>query len=383
MSRTDEKQLGDIVGRLYEAALEPERVSEMGDALRDALGIPSFIMFACDRNTGEMVHLLGASENFDRAALRDYRAHYHDCNPWYQRARTHRTNVTRLGESLIGETDFNRTEFASDWCTRVDIRHMLGSIRQIAPSVVVGTGVHRTRTQGAFGPEDLQLYRWLSDHLGRALEVAVRFSVLEGQRVASMEALHGLGIGMALLDRSGHPVFINALAESLAARSRWFVLGRHRLQPVDPKQRKAFAKAVVAAAATSGASGLSPGRLMRLNDQVEGYLPVTIAPFRAPALAFGPERPVALVQFGDPDRPHGPKAKILAQAYNLSAGEAHLLEALIAGARLADIAANSGVSVNTIRTQLARIFAKTATHSQQELLLKSMNDLAATVRQPG
>lgn len=375
MHEINAERLGDIIGRLYEAALDPSSLAETGECLRQALGIQSSIMFACDRQTGEMRHLIGASENFDAGALQDYRAHYHDTNPWYQRARVGQSHVTRMGEELISETEFRKTEFASDWCNRVDIHYMMGTIRQISDNVVVGTGVHRSHRQGSFGDDDLRLYGWLSNHLGRALQVSARFSVFEGQRLAGLDTLHDLGVGMALLDNRCRPVFLNALAERLASRSTWLTMAGGRFLPTRRSHRNQFEAAVNAAAATSGGQGLSSGLMLRLNDPVEGNLLVTVAPFRSPDLAFGPERPVALVQFADPDRPRGPHATALMAAYGLSPGEARLVEALVSGVRLPAFAQANGVSVNTARTQLARAFDKTQTRSQQDLLVKVLSEL--------
>lgn len=379
MAGMDEARLGDIIGRLYEAALDAERLPETGACLREALGIGSSIMFVCDRDTGEMRHLVGASENFDAAALADYRAHYHAQNPWFNRARTGSIPVTRRGEELIRDAEFRRTEFASDWCTRVDIRFMMGSIQAISPTIVVGTGVHRSPRDETFSERDMRLYAWLSDHLGRALQVAVRFSVLDGQRLAALESLHGMGVGVALLDAESRVVFLNGVAERLARAGRWLTFAAGRLQPARRSLRGVFAAAVAAAAATSGGTGLSAGRLLRLVDPLGGALPVTIAPFRAPMLAFGPERPAAVVQFGDPDHPHGPHAAALMAAYGLSPGEARLVEALVGGASLQGYARAAGLSRNSVRTQLARAFAKTGVTRQQDLVIKAIHELATAV----
>ncbi|MDF0603253.1 hypothetical protein P1J78_21165 [Psychromarinibacter sp. C21-152] len=176
------------------------------------------------------------------------------------------------------------------------------------------------------------------------------------------------------IDAECRPMFLNAVAERLVARRRWLALAAGRLGPAHHGGRSGFAEAVAGAAQTSGGRGLMGARLFQLADPVEGALPIVVAPFRAPALAFGPERPAVLVQFSDPDRP---RATALGAAYGLSAGESRLVEALLGGASLSAYARAAGVTVNTVRTQLARVFAKTDTARQQDLLIKVISELPA------
>jgi DNA-binding CsgD family transcriptional regulator len=66
---------------------------------------------------------------------------------------------------------------------------------------------------------------------------------------------------------------------------------------------------------------------------------------------------------------HAPPPEALLRArWGLSPGEAALSLAVATGERLADIAARSAVSPETVRTQLKNIFAKTGTHRQSDLV---------------
>jgi hypothetical protein len=153
-----ERAILDVMGRMYEAAADPAHLPEIGTALRDGLGVESGIMFVCEQATGRMLHLLQASGIFDETARRDYAAHYHAINPWFRKALLRRPPITARGEELLDTDAFARSEFATDWCGRVGIYHVIGSVRPVAPDVVVGAGVHRTRAEGAFGVEDKLRY---------------------------------------------------------------------------------------------------------------------------------------------------------------------------------------------------------------------------------
>jgi DNA-binding CsgD family transcriptional regulator len=58
----------------------------------------------------------------------------------------------------------------------------------------------------------------------------------------------------------------------------------------------------------------------------------------------------------------------LSRTLRLTGAETRLLGELVAGASLAEIAERHAVSINTLRVQLHRLFQKTGTHRQSELL---------------
>lgn len=79
-------RLLEIIGDLYDAATDRSSVSEIGAAVRRAMGVESGIMFICEQGTGRMLHLVSASANFDAKARAEYAAYYHPMNEWFSRA---------------------------------------------------------------------------------------------------------------------------------------------------------------------------------------------------------------------------------------------------------------------------------------------------------
>jgi DNA-binding CsgD family transcriptional regulator len=79
-----------------------------------------------------------------------------------------------------------------------------------------------------------------------------------------------------------------------------------------------------------------------------------------------------------------PAAEIgaIAKSFGLTPAEARTLEHLSGGATIAETAEAIGISTNTTRTHLARIFSKTGT-SRQADLIALVNQLMPPVRRPG
>jgi DNA-binding CsgD family transcriptional regulator len=72
--------------------------------------------------------------------------------------------------------------------------------------------------------------------------------------------------------------------------------------------------------------------------------------------------------FSDPDaRGEAPELAI-AQMFGLSPSQSRLVAALVAGESMADYAESAGVSINTAKTQMRRIFLKMGVKRQSELV---------------
>jgi DNA-binding CsgD family transcriptional regulator len=95
-----------------------------------------------------------------------------------------------------------------------------------------------------------------------------------------------------------------------------------------------------------------------------GHLPLTlsVAPFM-----LGSGRPCAIVMARDPETVTA-SVEVLQQLFELTPAEAAVSRALAAGASLEDIAASTGVSVNTVKTHLHHVYSKTSTRRQGELI---------------
>ncbi len=96
-------------------------------------------------------------------------------------------------------------------------------------------------------------------------------------------------------------------------------------------------------------------------------LSVLVAPLTGKGARQG-RRGAAVLYVRDPESPQTTSAAVLADVYGLTASEAKLLQALIEGKRLEDMARDFKVTINTLRTHLKSIFRKTDTKRQSELL---------------
>jgi DNA-binding CsgD family transcriptional regulator len=79
------------------------------------------------------------------------------------------------------------------------------------------------------------------------------------------------------------------------------------------------------------------------------------------------ERPLAMILVADPDA-SSPSERDLAEFFGLSRAESRLTAALLIAKRLREVAADSGVQITTLRTQLSSVLRKVGVSRQAELI---------------
>ena len=364
----EEGRLHALIGEIYERCLDSARMPDVGRTFERALGIGSSIHFVSDRDTGRMVRLLSASDNFDADARRDYAGHYHDRNVWFQRALPHPPPYVQRGEELIEERDFLRTEFCADWCSRVDIFHMIGCTYPLPGGLVGGSGVHRTRAQGAFSDADKRLYALLMGHFARGVELSLRLGLSVGQGAVAPEIIEALDLGVILVEADRRVVQANRVAEALLAQRRWLTVVDGRLRTIHHGSLGLLSWRIASAARTGAAAGLDAGVVLHLRASGGEALSVLVAPFRVPEGAWGQPRPTATIVFRNPTVAAAPRATTISALYDLTAAEGRLVACLVAGRSLTDAARRSGISLNTAKTQLRSAFARTGFSRQVDLV---------------
>ena len=193
-----------------------------------------------------------------------------------------------------------------------------------------------------------------------------------GSDALAEDILRLIAIGMVLCDRSGRVVYANAAAEQWMSTRGAIEMNEGRIVARRPDVRRrleeALEKATVGEPRGPGALALPRGG----GDPVPDV--VTVLPFAG--------APCALMVFGGRDWDAG-RSDLAMRAIGLTKSERRLVGHLCRGRALEDAAGEAEVKISTARTYLKRIFAKTGTHRQSELvaLLASLSPPVA-VRGP-
>jgi DNA-binding CsgD family transcriptional regulator len=186
--------------------------------------------------------------------------------------------------------------------------------------------------------------------------------------------MEAVSVGMMVVADDGQLLFANPVAEELLYRRAGLFMINNQLHAVVPSVDPEFQRLLLRATQATTGKTTEAGGLLRIPRQGARPISLSIYPFMAPVPSNGDRVPSALIFINDPEINRPPQRDVLAQMYRLTKAEAKLFEALLAGERLQDYADRSSLSLQTVKTQLRRLFEKTGYTRQTDLVREGLSN---------
>lgn len=192
-------------------------------------------------------------------------------------------------------------------------------------------------------------------------------SDLKKQRDYALGALDALVVAMALVERGGRVVYINQEGCRLLSAPGLLKLSKGRITASQPHNQRTFLR-FLQAACVRAHNGMMHRRSLLLRSETDTFaaLSVTIVPCRSSPITDHPHGLYLLAA-----KPLGTMEDITAisrELFDLTSAEAQIASALAAGLPLLQAAEVHGIRVSTARTHLSRVFQKTGTQQQSQLV---------------
>lgn len=179
---------------------------------------------------------------------------------------------------------------------------------------------------------------------------------------AAVEVLGLVGLAAGVVQRDGRALAMNEQLEALTHHVQF--LPHRRLEMVDSKANHQLAQLLDSLSkAHATAVRTFPSRPRGQEAAVVHVVPATRL---ARDLGDGG---LAMIVIAPVTPPQAPDAILIRSLFGLSPREARVARAIAQGRTIVQIAAESGVSRETVRTQVKAILAKTGTNRQAEMVL--------------
>ena len=194
----------------------------------------------------------------------------------------------------------------------------------------------------------------------------------------AMEVLNRLAIGIFLITADHKVAFANEAGHELARSADGVLIAPNGLRAASHGETNRLYQLIDTAlrASGDGSSGVegelrgSAGGAMSLSrSSGQSSLAVLVLPLQGQQLRNAERCSTAIVFVTDPERQSGIDQDSLARLYGLTKKEAALAALLAQGRDLTEAADRLGMSKGTARVHLKRIFDKTGTHRQAELMI--------------
>jgi DNA-binding CsgD family transcriptional regulator len=358
------------VSSLYQTVLDAQHWDRAIADVARLFAAPSAAMFGYDFTSGSAFDF--RAFGLDPEVGQRYSSYYHRLDPGRPIAMVAGVGEWLADEILLDLRSPQHQEYVQDFALRSDLGWVAGCKVVGDTNRCVYLSLGRPPGDERFGDAARRQYESLAPHLQRVNRMQARLDALTLNNALATSCLDRVQAGVLVVNKSRHVMLINAHGSRLLGRD--LSIAHRQLRCSTPAQDEQLRRLVLQACAVPASGGA-----MRI-PRHGGVAPLLLHTLPMPTgheLAGLLPEPLALIVIGDP-AVDAPSLDVYRELFGLSAAEAALLAALARGTSVADWAAERGVSVATVRTQLRSLFDKTGTDTQARLLrlVKSVPPIA-------
>ena len=270
---------------------------------------------------------------------------------------------------LMPYDQFIKSDLYQEWARPQGLIDFVSTVLDKSATSVAMFGVFRHERNGFVDDEARRRMRLIAPHIRRAVLIAQMFDLKVAEAGTLADTLDGLDAGLYLVDADGRLIHANTAGQAiLDARDILHEIRGH-LAACDPKVNQTLRD--VFAAAGQGDSALGArGIAVPLTGKdgqrhVAHALPLTSGARRRAGVAY---RAVAALFVRKASLAMPPRSEVIGKAFKLTPTELRVLLAIVEVGGVPEVAAALGVADTTIRTHVSRLFEKTGTARQADLV---------------
>jgi DNA-binding CsgD family transcriptional regulator/PAS domain-containing protein len=373
---TREAELLDLVGDIYDCAIEPSMWPNAMERLARTLDFPAAVVSVQDptQHRVQLFATWGITQAFTDDMMRGLAINPFFTAGWFLDVDEAYSTVRYLGRDAYYRTRFHREILAP---------HGFGdaAIVNISKTTMRFGGLtfpHRL-DQGEISDVKLAEVRLVAPHVRRAVGIADILEAKSIGRTALESALDLLTVAIVLVDGQGRVVHRNKSATALLAAGTSLRIAGDLLSVADPKSAADLSAAISTAASLNSAERMSfAGIALPLaatdgSDLAAWVLPLDTGLRQELAAPFHAKVAVFVRALGDTSPFPG---ELFVKRFAITPAECRVLMLLTQGMTPAEAADCLGISLTTVKTHMARLFEKTGTSGQPDLMRLAMSALA-------
>lgn len=371
-----EKAAFGLIEQIYAAALAPEQWQQVMVSVSAVLGTNSALLREVNYTKGKVG--LYQTHGFDPAYTKAYREHFVHLDYFAPALLREPVGAVTRGDQAVPWEQQRHTEFCNDYLLAQKSRYCLGITLARENDHHLLFALQRTQRQGDFTDQNLHFLHTLAPHMTRAISIHRQMLAVTTQQQWALTALDQLKLGVLLLDERGKPGFINQKAEQLLSSGCGLSLCGGQLNLANALESARLQRFIANAALAASGYRCAAGGSLRSINPVGTALQIQVIPLARDKS----ERPWGLALPGScvavfvsvTGCAHL-RVESLSALYGLTTAEAKLASLLVDGLSLEQAAASLGVSIQTLRSQLKAVFAKTQVSRQAELVARLLTDM--------
>jgi DNA-binding CsgD family transcriptional regulator len=360
---SEQVRLSRLIAGIYDAALEPGRWPEVLARVVDFVGGHGGCLLAKESSSRDVdaQWQAGVAPHY----MQLYTQTYSKLGPVAALAFGEVGQIVSVAD-VVPYAEFRRGRFFREWAQPQGWVDVAVAVIEKSADRRSYLGISRNATNGMVDDEMRRRMSQVVPHVRRALRVGASIERRQADAAAFADVLDHLSAGLFLLDAHGRIVHTNTAADGMLSDGGLLraIGGRLGVAPVERALREA-----TTARDTDGQIGrdgvVVPLRTGDGERYIARALPLTSGA-QGRAGAATEAATAVFVRRATMERPSPPD--IIAETYRLTPTELRVLTALVEIGGVPDVAAALGVAETTVKTHLARLFAKTGARRQAELV---------------
>jgi DNA-binding CsgD family transcriptional regulator len=304
-------------------------------------------------------------------------------NPWLGAAARYAPGAVLDTDTLTPREALLESSFYREFVEPADILESLGTNLTKDPGLFASFSVYRSGELGPFADEEKRRCVALFPHLRRVAQLQSKLDFLRKERRGALGALDHLRAAVFLVGANGRVAFANKRAEEIVGEEDGLQLVSGVLSAADHTTSRLLEGCIESAIQTGAGRGeASGGELSVPRPSGLRAYEVIVAPLPTHALVGRLQVGMAVVFVSDPEKEPDFLESTLENLYGLTPAEAKVAGLIAIGSGVEAVAGRLGVSTNTVRTHLYRVFDKTGARRQGELIRILMAGPGAVLPSP-
>ena len=360
------QQLSRLITDIYDTALDPALWPGVLASMAGTMNAQASALLSKDssRKSVDAYCHTGLDPHFERT----YVDTYGKLGPVATSAFCGTDRIASIPE-LMPYDEYCRTCFYREWAKPQGWADVAVSVLEKSASGCVYLSFARNETAGMVDDDMRRRMVLLMPHVRRAVLVGKAIEFKRAEAAAFADMLDGLSAGLFLLDAGGRIVHANVAANEMLDAADFLRMTCGRLVAGDPQADQTLRDALATTGngdAEIGVRGIALPLIAHDGVRhVAHVLPLTSGARRAAGMTYTATAAlfVRRATLAPPPAPD-----VIGKTYNLTPAELRVLLAIVEIGGVPEVADALGVAATTVKTHLGRLFEKTGTGRQADLV---------------
>jgi DNA-binding CsgD family transcriptional regulator len=354
------EELSTLIGRIYDAALDPTLWTDVLTGIADFVeGHAGLLMKNGVSKEGNAYRHVGAAPD-----LMQRHAVYAHFDPMAA------LPLFDIGQfDLVPHDEFREGRFCRGCAEPQGFVDAANAVLEKSAESCANLRVIRNRTQGIVDDAMRRRMALIVPHVRRAVLICKVIDLKQAEAATFADVTDGLGAAMFLVDGSARIVHANAAASALLEERDFLRAIGGRLVAADAATDQSLRETFAAAAngdRTLSRKGIVVPLVASDGDRYVGdLLPLTAGKRRRAGMRHDAVAALFVRKAGL-EMPSLPG--VIAKTYKLTPTELRVLLAIVTVGGVPEVASTLGIAETTVKTHLGRLFDKTGTRRQADLV---------------